>query len=363
LVLVAFVAVDAVDAAPAWSGSDATSPLPESPKPDEGPPIGIFAGLRPLTVLTVPPIPGARFAVFGREFVANEEGTARTVITKTERAELDRDRDAHLTVIAPDYDLATGTRARFAGWYDRGYRFSRADWTGDVRVAAFDVDHLTSFSFVDPAGDVVDPGRVALLELTSETGARFVTDPRNPVWLRGTEVTSRGDDFDVRDIEYRVSKVSVLGTNVVNRDQQRFFPSQRHHVAVHASFHTVTFRTRDAFLGSDAGRALDLEYPDGSRRRFDLQRGTVTVDGLPRGGYRMTVIGPGPRMSRALTVSRDQTVDVKVLSWLDVGSVAGTLFVVSAGLMLIGYSRRRRRRRQQPVPRRDPARSADPLLA
>ena len=77
-------------------------------------------GYRPLTIKTLPPIPGVRVELDGTELVTGPDGTVRTLITKEARAALAADRDAHLRMISKHVGIAPGVQGGFHGWYQAG---------------------------------------------------------------------------------------------------------------------------------------------------------------------------------------------------------------------------------------------------
>ena len=115
-------------------------------------------GYRPLTIKTLPPIPGVRVELDGTELVTGPDGTVRTLITKEARAALAADRDAHLRMISSHVGIAPGVEGRFHGWYQAGYVFTPQNPAGEIQIATFDVDRLTSFTFVDRHRAPLDRG-------------------------------------------------------------------------------------------------------------------------------------------------------------------------------------------------------------
>ena len=80
---------------------------------------------------------------------------------------------------------------------------------------------------------------------------------------------------------------------------------------------------RDALLGFPIGSAVRLEYPErqGRAREALGPGGELTLESLPRGDYRVSVDALGISSSRPVALSRDQEVQLQVISWLDVAVV------------------------------------------
>lgn len=319
------------------------APAPPFPAPTAAHP---FQGLRRLTVATIPPVPGARFSVDGREFVADGAGIATTLVTKDQRFAVRVARDQHLRVDSPVVTPSPGVRARFAGWSGPG-EYRGGAIPEEYQRATFNIDYLTSFAFVTPRGEAVNPRTLDAMHLRSSTGARVVLHRMGPVWLSGSLAATGHNGLQVRSVSYAIDDVTTAGAAVVHRAQQRFFPSRRQVVRIPLLLFRVTFVPGDALFGGSAGSAISLEYPDGSTRRFPVRSdGTVTVARLARGTYHATVTGAGPRTAQELTVSTSSRLDLQVWTWLDTALIVGLALILLISLLLAGrYVRRRGRRR------------------
>ena len=67
----------------------------------------------------------------------------------------------------------------------------------------------------------------------------------------------------------------------------------------------------------------------------------MNLPSLPRGDYSIVVEGPGPLMARPVAISRNQVLDLKFYSWLDIGLVGGFLAAFAIGTLCLGWWRRR----------------------
>jgi hypothetical protein len=155
-------------------------------------------------------------------------------------------------------------------------------------------------------------------------------------------VVKRTGFMEVKNLRWSVQQVTFAGSNVVNASQQEFFPAEQQDVDVGLLFFRLDLQVHDAMFGFSSGSAIDLVYPDGETRRFGLDDGgRLSVPELPRGDYTLTIVGPGPPMSRPLAVSRDQSVDLAFHSWLDVLTVLAAVLGLAGALALSGRIRRR----------------------
>jgi phospholipase C len=288
----------------------------------------------PPTIRTVPAVPGMRFELDGRRFVADRSGRA------TPPAALRR---GGASLRALDTEIAPGVRARFDRWYS------------GRRIAAIELHHRVEISFDDLTANAVDPDAVASLTLRGSHGSRHVlADPRS-VWLQGNRVVPESQGRTSTRLYYTADRVLVAGSNVVNRGQQRFFPAASRTMRVRLLLYAVRVTVRDALLGFPIGSAIRLEYPNGREGRVALgPNADLTLKSLPRGNYRVSVEALGITSSRPVALSRDQEVNLRVISWLDIVVVLLGLAAVALGLLFI--------RRPAPAARRRAAGLASAVL-
>ena len=224
--IVATIAVFAVLAGPAGAEAQAAaSPVP-----------GVPPGYRPLTIRTLPPIPGVRMQLNATELVTGPDGTVRTLITTAERDALIADRDAHLRMISKDVTLSPGQRGRFHGWYQAGYDFTPQNPVGQVEVAAFDLDNSTTFRFVDRHHQVLHPGGITDVQLRNSLGGLVDIGKPKPVWLRSAHVVSIAGNVLLKDVQWRLASVMFHGANIVQRGRQHFTPRDTPAVDVRSEF-------------------------------------------------------------------------------------------------------------------------------
>lgn len=289
-----------------------------------------------LEVETVPAVSGARFAIVpaapdaeSSTFVSGQDGIGRIGI--------DRAGSYRLEVLPWD-DSQAGVRAAFARWSDDVFVPSREmKITSSVRLqVGFDVSYPVGLRFVDLAGRPVDWQDGTSATLTSSTGARETFLDPEPKWLPGGRVVRRSSGLEETEILYSVDGVTVGGSNVVNSKQQRFYPSESQEWEIRLSLYSARFTARDALFRFPIGSGIRLQYPDGHSERFEFESGELTLESLPRGTYRVKVDGPGMSFSRPVALSRDQELELEVISYLDVAVVFFLLASLALGLLFIG---------------------------
>ena len=287
------------------------------------------AGFR--RVATLPPVAGIEIAFEDQRATTDESGVVLF------RSDARSDISSELRMVDEEVRRDDfGVRARFNRFYNAG--------RGDT-VLALHVERPVTFAFFDLQGNRIAPESIESLRIKNNIGAVVDQASISGVnWLQASRVVSTPVGPEVRPILWSVDEVLVQDTNVVNRAQLRFFPVEVDHVDIDLLFYSARFRSRDAFFGRVAGERIRLTDPTGRVTHYDLDAsGEVLVEGLPRGDYQVVVEGPGLPLGRPVALSRDQEVNLALLTWLDLGVVAlaGLLFVSTP--LAIRYARRRRR--------------------
>jgi hypothetical protein len=333
LAIAATVAVVPAAAGPATALVPAPTPFAAIPP-----------GFRPLTIKTLPPVPGVRMELDGVGLITGADGTARTLITKAARDALAANRDAHLRMRTKRVDIRPGLRARFHGWYQEGYQFTPQNPVGQVEIATFDLESQTGFAFVDRYHQSLDARRITDMQIRSSLGGLTDIGKPKPVWLRSAIVTSVAGKVTLKDVEWRLAAVTFHDTNIVQRGSQHFKPLHTPLLTIHVKLFTVEFHAEDALFGSPTGSSITLTLPDGSTRTVALRNGRGTVTQLPSGDYDVLVDARGLGKNQSVSVSNDATIDLKVLGIVDLALALGVLVIVVGGVLLLARRVRRRRR-------------------
>jgi hypothetical protein len=191
--------------------------------------------------------------------------------------------------------------------------------------------------FVRQGGSPLPPGVIQNYTLKSRTGRVLTIKGTNPVMLQGTRVVPFTGQLVSKDIEWAVQSVMVDGTNVVTRAQSRFSPRTVHgRFDVPLLFFSAQITSSDAIFGNPVGRSVTLTYPSGRKRIVTLSKdGKSNLPGLPRGNFTIKANAPGVSPERPLALSRDQVVDLKVISYLDLALVAAFLGAVAIVLLVV----------------------------
>lgn len=309
-----------------------------------------------LEIETVPALAGLAVRSLDREFRTGPDGRVQIPFQES---------GPHPIEIEREFTTPT-FRARFARWNDDVFAVARSVTVPKHQrlQAGYDLETVVSYRFVDLEGQPVDPGRVERMILKSSMGEvrelRVADADATAPILKASRAIPTHAGLVSSPVQWSVEAIIVRGTNVVNRKQQRFYPAEQTDWTITLLLYTATFSVRDTFFGLPSGRSVLLTYPDGSSERLVLEGGTGSARSLPRGDYRVQAadfVGWSPVAPLAL--SRDQSVDLTVMSWRDLGLVLTLVLASATALLIAGRPQLRhlRRNRNGSEPRRVPTRA------
>ena len=336
----ALAALTAVATAALVAGADpAAAATPRRPHPHRKPwPIT-------LTVRTVPPVPSARVAFDGQVARTDERGVARFTQQHNFRPHTLQLLD--VSRAGPEQRLRF---VRWAGQRDPNQAF-RPTVTGlPMRMsytvtAAFAVQYPVTPRLVDRAGAGVDPARVSAVRIRSTTGTLLDVPVSGRIWLNGVVPVYRGSTIGLAREKYSLQSVMVSGANTVDAGQVVFQPVDDRSPTFVAKFFSLSVRAHDLMFKNPTGRAARITFPDGTLHTVSFDpHGRVTLRGLPRGRYLVSLEGGGTPLPKELVLSRDTRVDLPVATHRDYGTVLGSLLALLVGLLLLGRGRQRLRR-------------------
>jgi hypothetical protein len=306
-----------------------------------------------LVVKVVPPMANVAFSLGGRQFVSGTDGIAKV--------SADVAGTYQLRVLTTDIKSAD-THATFSRWGDDAFQATReVDLPYDEMVeVGFDVSHRISWSYVDLDGNPVGPERADSLAVKGTQGAVHVFSEYQPEWLLASRVVRLQGGLQEAKIQWGVESVMVDGANTVNRGQHRFYVQPGDRWEVRLLLYTAHFAARDALFGFPVGSGINLEYPDRQVRYFPAGTSPrVTVAALARGHYIASITdAPGYAPETPVAVTRQQDVQLKVISYFDLVVFVVVLGSIGLGLLFSGRPHllawiptplRRRNARRAPV--------------
>lgn len=247
------------------------------------------------------------------------------------------------------YSLAMSTgetigpdvRADFIRWGDNVFAPTRpfvVDGDASLQLGLH-IAYRASFQFRDTNGRPVDRRDVESLTLTSTGGTELALTEYQDVWLEAGTAVQRATGLENSQRNWRVLKVEIKGTNVVNRGQQRVDPRPAGVSTVEVLLYDLSVEAHDALFGIQISGSLQLEYPDGSIRDVELTEAAgAQFLRLPRGNYTLRLHAGGLGAPTPVVLSRDQVASIRVITYADIGLFAA--FILSALAALLWFGRR-----------------------
>jgi hypothetical protein len=296
---------------------------------------------------TVPPIPGIRIQFNNQVYVTDESGTVKLQVNRSGVYSLE-------VLPADPTALPPNMRVEFSRWGDQVFTSYRESYfprpkqlTLGLRIS-YEIDQV----FYDAAGRPVDPSRVSSMTLR-RYGELLTFDKAGPIWLAQNRVVGRlGGTLENQPILYYFKEIIVDGVNVVNKSQQRFHVGPDNVWPVNLLMYSVHFSGRDAMFNFPIGRGVELTYPNGRTQEFPFgSEDEILIPALARGTYLATVTGAwGSTPTTPIHMSRDQEVELRVLSYLDMAVIFGVPALIALAFLYIGRPHLFRGRRMIPAP-------------
>jgi hypothetical protein len=243
---------------------------------------------------------------------------------------------SHLLQILDTKVHAPGVRSTFVRWEDNKYTATRTLTINHNTVidAGFQQTVRVSFAFADLDGRPV-VGRVSRLTLSNTLGSRVSFAPSWPQWLRASNVARRFTGLEPTLIQYSIERALVNKSNVVNQSQQRFYPLRTRRVTARLLLYSARVSVHDFLFGTSTGNQLDLVYPSGAEVAYPLKGRTLLFSSLPRGTYGVRIDAGGYVPSVSLALSKNQVLDVKVISYLDMLLLLAVVLGLVSVLILV----------------------------
>ena len=284
------------------------------------------------TIQAVPAIAGLQVRVGNEVFTSDAAGTIRI--------EVDMPGDYHLELLpwsSPDPHV----RGEFVKWGDETVLTQRSLQIPSSRVlyAGFELSYLFGVEFMDLEEQNVGWSEVDSTVVRGNNNAELQFASSEKQWLLANRLLRQGAALFPTSIQYAVKSVLMAGAQVVNSQQQRFYPTPGGAFQVQVLMYDAHIRVSDALFRSAAGTRVTLEFPDGRTVDYPIGNdGALTIPRLPRGDYKIRVDGGALSFTRPLSMSRDQDVDLEVITYLDVLAVGGGLAFLLVGALLIGHT-------------------------
>jgi hypothetical protein len=288
-------------------------------------------------IRTVPPMAGINFKFNGQIYTSDENGYVNFKVNESGSYSLE--------VLPVDNELLPpNVTIKFSRWNDNIFTSGRQVYFPRTRAlqAGFVFNYLVNEAFFDTTGAPVDPARVSSMTIKG-LGSTYTFDKAGPIWLPANRLTRRiGEQLESQDIVYHIQDIQIDGANVINKSQQSFRLIPDDVWSINVLLYSIRFSSRDAIFHFPIGSGIELTYPDGHKNKFlfDSSASELEIPSLARGSYSATVISRGGSAPPTpIHLSRDQDVELLVLSFLDMGIIIGVPFTLALVLLFIGRPR------------------------
>jgi hypothetical protein len=298
-----------------------------------------------IEVKTVPALPGLDVTLtpidgLGGSPQPGQEGTLLT--TDSEgliRFEIDAMGMYRLELKLPWKSSDPTMKAEFSRWTENVFEPNRdlEYEPGMILEAGFEIHYLVSYDFTNLQGEPVNPGDVSSITLTNSMGERNKLTSHDALWVKGGRVTRRSAGLEETLLQYSVEEVIVDGANVINKSQHRFIPAESRTWTIPLLYYSMGFVSQDALFGFPVGTSVQVTSPNGTTTLATLDNdGQAFLPLLPRGDYQVRVLDGGYSPPVPVALSKDQAVDLKVITVYDIVFVTGLGGGVALSLLLLG---------------------------
>jgi hypothetical protein len=287
-----------------------------------------------VAIYTVPPVSGVKFKLNNKIFTSDENGVVTLPISTSGVYSLE--------VLPINEDsISADTQLQFARWNDNVFTANRKIYFPRARrlEVGFNVNYQMNQLFYDTTGEPVDPSRVSSMVIRG-IGNTYNLDGAGPVWLPSNRLTRRvGERLESQEILYYFRDVTIDGANVINRSEQRFHIRPNDTWPIQVLLYSVRFTARDAMFHFPIGKGIELTYPDGRMEKFYFNSSSaqITIPSLARGSYSAKITGAGGSAPPTpIHLSRDQDVELLMLSYLDIALIIGIPLSIALAFFFIG---------------------------
>lgn len=287
-----------------------------------------------VVVRTVPALAGIHLKVNDQVYISDESGFINFEINTSGLYSLE--------VLPVDNALLPPSVAmEFSRWNDNTFTPQREIYFPRSRPLeiGFVYKYLVDQVFFDASGALVDPARISLL-IVRGVGRTYTFEQAGPVWLAANRLIRRtGERLHNLEILYYIKDIRIDGANVINQSQQRFHIRPDAVWPIQVLLYSARFTARDIMFKFPIGRGIALTYPDGHTQEFlfNSPNADLEISSLARGSYSATVIGGwGSALATPMHLSKDQDIEVPVISYLDYAILIGIPLLFALLLLVIG---------------------------
>ena len=285
-------------------------------------------------IRTIPPMAGIKFKFNDQIYTSDEDGFVNFQVNTSGSYPLE--------VLPVDNDLLPpNVTMEFSRWNDNIFTPNRQVYFPRTRPleAGFVFKYLVDEVFFDSTGALVDPARISAMTIRG-VGRTYAFEKAGSIWLPANRLTRRiGERLQSQEILYYFRDIKIDGANVINQSQQRFHIRPSAVLPIKVLLYSAHFSGRDAIFNFPIGRGIALTYPDGHTEEFlfDTPGAELEIPSLARGSYSATIIGGwGTALPTPMHLSQDQSVEVPMISYLDMTVLIGIPLLFALLLLIIG---------------------------
>lgn len=289
-----------------------------------------------VVIRTVPAITGVRVVINSQTYTSNDKGIIQFNISNSGMY--------HMKVLEIGKDVSPpDVSVRFERWNDNVFEPERVVYLPRSRPLeiGFILAHPVNQRFYDSSGQQIESSRITSISIGGIGRIHTFMDP-GPHWLPSNRLVHRiGERLESQQILYYVRNVSIDGVNAINQSEQRFYARPQLTWSIKVLLYSAHFASRDALFNFPIGTGVQIEYPNGRTKKFPFdEKAEVNVPALARGGYNVRVIGAGGSAPIIpVYLSRDQSVQLIVISYLDMAVIFGIPIIAALALLFIGRPR------------------------
>jgi hypothetical protein len=276
-----------------------------------------------IKVQTVPPAAGVHFHLYHHLYKTDSHGAVR-LFTPV----LNPDPRPH--IIVGTSVVKPGVRAALGRWY----------WYGpEVGRAALNVYNLVHMRFTKANGKPIDPHLITKVVIKASHGVVTTYKGREierPHWVQSSRVVPTQGGLLNKALYYTIRAVQIHGSNVINVGQQKYFPLYKQKWDIHTLFYPAHISVHDGIFHFPIGSKVRLVYPDGYVQTAELGAGASRTIIVPRGAYKISILGAGLATVSPLTMTRPQVLEIEFISYLDIVFVLLILAALGLGTLFIG---------------------------
>ena len=193
------------------------------------------------------------------------------------------------------------------------------------------------FAFSASDGSAFATADVPVVGIADGAGAEQTLSGPAPYWLASNAITRQVDGLVSSIVDYRIVTIPIDGADVVNRGQQHFAADGAKTIPVELLVFYLSVQGRDSLLRTSTGKTVKIISDNGSTQIVTLDHDARATIRLPRGVYRLAVGGSlGIPLTSPVALSRDQAVDLLLVSLVDIALVLVIVIALAVGLIVIG---------------------------